>query len=74
MPSSDRDAQLFRVIATDEDSGPNADINYSLETGQVNGRFKIHPKTGTIYSKWEFKAGEEYHLTVTSSFVTFMAM
>ena len=54
-----------RVIAFDPDVGDNADIDYSIKSGKGNGRFKIHPKTGMIYSERDFTVGSRYDLAVS---------
>ncbi|GAB6033159.1 hypothetical protein CHUAL_012768 [Chamberlinius hualienensis] len=63
VPQLDTEIQLFRVIFQDLDFGPNADLNYSLKTGKLNGKFKIHPKLGVIYAQ-NLTAGQRYNFTV----------
>ena len=65
MPPGTYDIPLYRVLAFDDDVGPNADIDYSIKTGRGNGRFKINPKTGVITSQKDFEAGTQYDLTVS---------
>ena len=65
MPPGTYDIPLYRVLAFDDDVGPNADIDYSIKTGRGNGRFKINPKTGVITSQKDFEAGMQYDLTVS---------
>ncbi|KAM4836847.1 protocadherin Fat 1 isoform 5-T5 [Thomomys bottae] len=60
----DRNAKrepLYRVIATDKDEGPNAEISYSIEDGNEHGKFFIEPKTGVVSSK-KFSAAGEYDI------------
>ena len=64
MPPGTYDIPLYRVLAFDDDVGPNADIDYSIKTGRGNGRFKINPKTGVITSQKDFESGMQYDLTV----------
>ncbi|XP_056592721.1 protocadherin Fat 1a isoform X2 [Triplophysa dalaica] len=45
-----RDA-VYRVIASDRDEGPNAEISYSIEEGDEEGKFFIEPKTGLVSAK-----------------------
>ena len=64
MASSSEDTSLFRVVAYDRDVGPNGDVDYSIKDNKGN-RFKIHPKTGTIYSQKRFERGENYDIVVS---------
>uniref|UniRef100_A0A8C0I6M1 FAT atypical cadherin 1 n=1 Tax=Balaenoptera musculus TaxID=9771 RepID=A0A8C0I6M1_BALMU len=52
---------LYRVIATDKDEGPNAEISYSIEEGNEHGKFFIEPKTGVVLSK-KFSGAGEYDI------------
>lgn len=58
---------VYRVIASDRDNGPNAEISYSIEEGDENGKFFIEPKTGLVSSKKFFSAGEYDILTVSGT-------
>lgn len=49
---------IYRVIAADKDEGPNAEISYSIEEGNEQGKFFIEPKTGVVSSKKASAAGE----------------
>ncbi|XP_046699501.1 protocadherin Fat 1a isoform X1 [Silurus meridionalis] len=42
---------VYRVIASDRDHGSNAEISYSIEAGDEQGKFFIEPKTGLVSSK-----------------------
>lgn len=57
---------VYRVIASDRDNGPNAEISYSIEDGDEQGKFFIEPKTGLVSSKKFSTAGEYDILTVSS--------
>lgn len=61
---------LYRVIATDKDEGPNAEISYSIEEGNEHGRFSIEPKTGVVSSK-KFSAAGEYDILSVSPVPSF---
>ncbi|KAF6084027.1 FAT atypical cadherin 1 [Phyllostomus discolor] len=63
-PERERTAKrepIYRVIATDKDEGPNAEISYSIEEGNEHGRFFIEPKTGLVSSK-KFSGAGEYDI------------
>uniref|UniRef100_A0AAQ5YM98 FAT atypical cadherin 1a n=1 Tax=Amphiprion ocellaris TaxID=80972 RepID=A0AAQ5YM98_AMPOC len=55
---------VYRVIASDRDQGPNAEISYSIEEGDEHGKFFIEPKTGLVSSKKFSSAGEYDILTI----------
>ncbi|KAL7856342.1 hypothetical protein AOLI_G00199460 [Acnodon oligacanthus] len=55
---------VYRVIASDRDDGPNAEISYSIEEGDELGKFFIEPKTGLVSSKNVSSAGEYDILTI----------
>lgn len=55
---------VYRVIASDRDHGTNAEISYSIEDGDEQGKFFIEPKTGLVSSKKFSSAGEYDILTV----------
>uniref|UniRef100_A0A672IDN9 FAT atypical cadherin 1a n=1 Tax=Salarias fasciatus TaxID=181472 RepID=A0A672IDN9_SALFA len=55
---------VYRVIASDRDEGPNAEISYSIEEGDEQGKFFIEPKTGLVSSKKFSSAGEYDILTI----------
>ncbi|XP_025063474.1 protocadherin Fat 1 isoform X5 [Alligator sinensis] len=63
-PERERTAKrepIYRVIAADKDEGPNAEISYSIEDGDEQGKFFIEPKTGVVSSK-KFSAAGEYDI------------
>lgn len=55
---------IYRVIASDRDDGPNAEISYSIEEGDERGKFFIEPKTGLVSSKKFSSPGEYDILTI----------
>ncbi|XP_076869832.1 protocadherin Fat 1a isoform X3 [Brachyhypopomus gauderio] len=55
---------VYRVVASDRDAGPNAELSYSIEDGDEQGRFFIEPKTGLVSSKKFSSAGEYDILTI----------
>ncbi|KAJ8416521.1 hypothetical protein AAFF_G00358090 [Aldrovandia affinis] len=55
---------VYRVIASDRDEGPNAEISYSIEEGDEHGKFFIEPKTGLVSSKKFSTAGDYDILTI----------
>ncbi|KAK2918784.1 protocadherin Fat 1a isoform X2 [Channa argus] len=55
---------VYRVIASDRDEGPNAEISYSIDAGDEQGKFFIEPKTGLVSSKKVSSAGEYDILTI----------
>lgn len=64
---------VYRVIASDRDDGPNAEISYSIEEGDEHGKFFIEPKTGLVSSKKFSSAGEYDILTVILIFIMLYA-
>ena len=63
---SDRFIPLYRVLAHDEDDGPNGDIDYSIKDDvKGHSKFKIHPKSGIISAQKELDAGTQYEITVS---------
>ncbi|KAK1792515.1 hypothetical protein P4O66_012453, partial [Electrophorus voltai] len=55
---------VYRVLASDRDAGPNAELSYSIEDGDEQGRFFIEPKTGLVSSKKFSSSGEYDILTI----------
>ncbi|XP_053682890.1 cadherin-99C [Sabethes cyaneus] len=60
---------VTKVSATDNDTGENAVITYSLFHVSNNGanKFAIDPKTGEIETRARLNAGEQYSITVQAS-------
>ena len=61
------ESPFFRVIAFDNDEGPNAQLSYSIKNGQTLGRFQINPATGTVLTTTSLFAGEQYELLVRAT-------
>ncbi|XP_058794818.1 cadherin-99C isoform X2 [Phymastichus coffea] len=61
--------EVYKVEATDNDEGINAEITYSIYHVSNNGlqKFKIDPKTGVIESLGKLNAGEQYSITVQAT-------
>lgn len=60
---------VTRVTATDNDSGANAVVTYSIYHVSNNGayRFSIDEKTGEIETRGKMSAGEQFSITVQAS-------
>ncbi|XP_058853063.1 protocadherin Fat 2-like [Acipenser ruthenus] len=58
---------LYRMIAQDQDQGPNAEITYSLEEDSEKTKFTIHPGSGTVWSRSDFSPGEYSILTIKAT-------
>lgn len=58
---------VYRVIASDRDDGPNAEISYSIEEGDEQGKFFIEPKTGLVSSK-KFSSATDYDILTVSDY------
>lgn len=59
---------LLKVFARDADVGMNGDLDYSIKTGRgKKGRFKIHPKTGQVYSNKAFPPSKTFDLMVSEN-------
>lgn len=63
-PKTKKREALFRVFAKDIDVGMNADLDYSIKTGKGKGRFKIHPKTGQVFTSKAFAPGQTFDIMV----------
>jgi len=54
-----------RVVALDDDSGRNAEVEYRWnDPSEYGDMFVIHPTTGMITTKAAFRAGDEQSLKV----------
>uniref|UniRef100_A0A8C6SG81 Cadherin domain-containing protein n=1 Tax=Neogobius melanostomus TaxID=47308 RepID=A0A8C6SG81_9GOBI len=56
------------VTASDLDSGPNADITYSITATNNHGTFSISPNTGSIFlvKKLDYETQSFYKLNITA--------
>ncbi|XP_023214189.1 fat-like cadherin-related tumor suppressor homolog, partial [Centruroides sculpturatus] len=54
------------VIAIDKDEGVNSNIDYIITEGDMT-RFKIHLKSGSIYSRKAFQPGQTFELMIKAS-------
>ncbi|XP_060102406.1 protocadherin Fat 1 isoform X1 [Heteronotia binoei] len=60
---------VLQVTALDKDKGKNAEIVYSIESGNIGNAFNIHPVLGSITTAKEldFSNQEEYTLIVKAT-------
>ena len=64
--SGGADIPVFQVIASDEDEGENGEMEFSIRGGERDATsFRIHPKTGIIYSTQGLVSGDIYQLSVS---------
>ncbi|XP_001920058.2 protocadherin Fat 2 [Danio rerio] len=57
---------IYRMVARDDDVGPNGMITYSLEDNN-EGRFDIHPDTGVVTARGQFVRGNYSILTIQAT-------
>jgi protocadherin Fat 1/2/3 len=59
-------AEVLKVFATSKDTGINAEIKYQILTGNENGTFSIHSKSGiiTVAKALDYETVKEYFITV----------
>ncbi|XP_067113778.1 protocadherin Fat 3 [Osmerus mordax] len=55
---------IYRIFAFDRDQGENANITYSIVTGNEEGKFTIDPRTAMVSSKKMVTAGSYDTLTI----------
>uniref|UniRef100_A0A3Q3FBD3 FAT atypical cadherin 3b n=1 Tax=Labrus bergylta TaxID=56723 RepID=A0A3Q3FBD3_9LABR len=57
---------VLRILATSADIGPNAEITYSIRSGNELGKFSIDVNTGSISvaDDLDFEVCKDYYLTV----------
>ncbi|XP_041799455.1 protocadherin Fat 2 isoform X2 [Chelmon rostratus] len=62
-------SEVVRVKALDKDMGSNADISYSLHSGNIDNIFSIDPELGSIsVSKpLDLQPQDQFHLTVKAT-------
>ncbi|XP_036424414.1 LOW QUALITY PROTEIN: protocadherin Fat 2 [Colossoma macropomum] len=58
--------QVYRMVARDDDEGPNGMITYSLENS-MEGQFDIDPTTGVVTARGEFGRGNYSILTIKAT-------
>ncbi|KAM7413789.1 hypothetical protein PAMA_020925 [Pampus argenteus] len=58
--------EVIRVYAASKDIGTNAEITYSIRSGNEHGKFHIHPLTGAILvaQSLDYETCRDYFLTV----------
>uniref|UniRef100_A0A668ALQ5 FAT atypical cadherin 3a n=1 Tax=Myripristis murdjan TaxID=586833 RepID=A0A668ALQ5_9TELE len=58
--------EVLRVYAASKDIGTNAEITYSIRSGNEHGKFHIHPLTGAILvsKPLDYEMCRDYFLTV----------
>uniref|UniRef100_A0A3P8YCB2 FAT atypical cadherin 3a n=1 Tax=Esox lucius TaxID=8010 RepID=A0A3P8YCB2_ESOLU len=58
--------EVLRVYAASKDIGTNAEITYSIRSGNEHGKFHIHPLSGaiTVSKPLDFETCKDYFLTV----------
>ncbi|XP_051945095.1 protocadherin Fat 2 [Xyrauchen texanus] len=64
--SSTKPQDIYRMVARDDDVGPNGMITYSLED-TIEDRFNIHPETGVVTARGEFVRGNYSILTTKAT-------
>uniref|UniRef100_A0AAV2J7I2 Uncharacterized protein n=1 Tax=Knipowitschia caucasica TaxID=637954 RepID=A0AAV2J7I2_KNICA len=58
--------EVLRVYAASKDIGTNAEITYSIRSGNEHGKFHVHPLTGAILvaQSLDYETCRDYFLTV----------
>uniref|UniRef100_A0A8D0CPV7 FAT atypical cadherin 3a n=1 Tax=Sander lucioperca TaxID=283035 RepID=A0A8D0CPV7_SANLU len=56
--------EVLRVYAASKDIGTNAEITYSIRSGNEHGKFHIHPLTGEFAQPLDYEMCKDYFLTV----------
>ncbi|KAK5924599.1 hypothetical protein CgunFtcFv8_017200 [Champsocephalus gunnari] len=64
-----RGSEVLRVKALDRDMGSNADISYSLNSGNIDNIFSIDPELGSISvsKRLDLQPQDQFHLTVKAT-------
>ncbi|XP_058504924.1 protocadherin Fat 2 isoform X2 [Solea solea] len=62
-------SEVIRVKALDKDMGSNADISYSLHSGNIDHVFAIEPQLGsiTVSKPLDLHPQDQFHLTVKAT-------
>uniref|UniRef100_A0A671LNX9 FAT atypical cadherin 2 n=1 Tax=Sinocyclocheilus anshuiensis TaxID=1608454 RepID=A0A671LNX9_9TELE len=58
--------EIYRMVARDDDVGPNGMIKYSLEDSSED-QFDIHPETGVVTARGEYVRGNYSILTIQAT-------
>ncbi|XP_062856682.1 protocadherin Fat 2 [Trichomycterus rosablanca] len=58
--------EVYRMIARDDDEGPNGMITYTLDDNK-EGQFEIHSETGVVTARGEFRSGNYSILTIKAT-------
>ncbi|XP_026136921.1 protocadherin Fat 2-like [Carassius auratus] len=66
LQSTAEPQEIYRMVARDDDVGPNGMIKYSLEDSSED-RFDIHPDTGVVTARGEFVRGNYTILTIQAT-------
>ncbi|XP_014256144.1 cadherin-99C isoform X2 [Cimex lectularius] len=69
VQAGDNHREIIKVTATDNDSGENAMLTYSIYHVSNNGRnkFSINSQSGVLDSVGKLNAGEQYSITVQAT-------
>ncbi|XP_046891285.1 protocadherin Fat 3a isoform X1 [Hypomesus transpacificus] len=61
--------EVLRVHAASKDIGTNAEITYSIRSGNEHGKFHIHPLTGAVLvsSRLDYETCKDYFLTLEAT-------
>ncbi|XP_074530998.1 protocadherin Fat 2 isoform X2 [Halichoeres trimaculatus] len=62
-------SEVIRVKALDKDMGSNADISYSLHSGNIDNIFSLDPELGsiTVSKPLDIQPQDQFHLTVKAT-------
>ncbi|XP_029020487.2 LOW QUALITY PROTEIN: protocadherin Fat 2 [Betta splendens] len=62
-------SEVVRVKALDKDTGSNAEISYSLHSGNIDNVFSIDPELGSIFvsKPLDLQPQDQFHLTVKAT-------
>ncbi|XP_078601386.1 protocadherin Fat 1-like isoform X2 [Branchiostoma floridae x Branchiostoma japonicum] len=63
-PRTNEKGDIYRVVASDDDVGPNGDLAYSIKGGNEKGRFTIDPTNGMISTRKPLVDGQQYNLKI----------
>lgn len=55
------------MVAFDRDAGENGRVQYSIMEAakSTTSRFRIHPRTGVVYTQHSLDAGDEFAFSVS---------